>query len=448
MYTSYSHAARRRPSSVESILYHDSPYRQFLDGYIKEVRKKLVPGGPIPAEFAERLLGFITDTRNLRLAWDTLARDGGQAPGPNGHRYPDFSESAIWELLRALKVAIKRRRFRAGPTRQTEIPKSSGNGMRTLHLPNIQDRVVQRAILQIIQPWIDPGFSARSYGYRPGRDRRQALAEAMRLTLNDQRTTWICDDVRDCFDHIPCKRLTDALGTKLPQDVVQLIAAASTGDRKMGVYQGSPLSPFLVNFYLDHNFDRWWEQKHADSPLLRTADDILVLARSADQAEPLYQILAGRLQAVGLPLKGSPDSAICRLPDGGFATWLGFTIRHDDGGLRVDLAERSWNKLRANLLNAHEYPLAARRAEQILDGFLNQAAPCSAANSLDDLVTRMHSVAAECGFAEFGSVANYLSKWRRACDDWKLILNGQPLPVARQIDLPPDWYDSDPTVPF
>ena len=59
MYKSYSHAARRRPSSVESISYHDSPYRQFLNGYIKEVRKSLVPGQRIPAEFAERLLGFI-----------------------------------------------------------------------------------------------------------------------------------------------------------------------------------------------------------------------------------------------------------------------------------------------------------------------------------------------------------------------------------------------------
>ena len=448
MYTSYSHAARRRPSSVESILYHDSPYRQFLDGYIKEVRKKLVPGGPIPAEFAERLLGFITDTRNLRLAWDTLARDGGQAPGPNGHRYPDFSESAIWELLRALKVAIREGEYRAGPTRESKIPKSSGNGMRTLHLPDIQDRVVQRAILQIIQPWLDPGFSDRSYGYRPGRDRRQALAEATRLTLDDQRTTWICEDVRDCFDHIPCQRLLQVLGKKLPDDVVQLIAAASTGDRKHGVYQGSPLSPFLVNVYLDHFLDRPWARDHGDAPLLRTADDILILPRSADQAEPLHQDLVARTRSAGLTLKGSPDSAICHLAKGETATWLGFTVRHAEGGLRVDLADRSWIKLRATLMNAHEHPLAALRAEQILDGFLYQAAPCSATNRLDDLVTRMHSLAADCGFAEFGSVAYYLPKWRNACDDWKRILDGQPLPVARQIDLPPDWYEDDAAVPF
>ena len=254
--------------------------------------------------------------------------------------------------------------------------------------------------------------------------------------------------MKDCFDHIPCQRLLQVLGKKLPNDVVQLIAAASTGDRKHGVYQGSPLSPFLVNVYLDHFLDRPWDRDHGDAPLLRTADDILILARSADHAEPLYQDLVARIRSAGLTLKWTPDIAICHLADGDSATWLGFTVRHDDGGLRVDLADRSWSKLRATLMSAHEDPLAALRAEQILDGFLIQAAPCSAANSLDDLVTRMHSVAAECGFAEFGSVANYLPQWRNACDDWKRILDGQPIPIVRQIDLPPDWYEDDSAVPF
>ena len=94
---------------------------------------------------------------------------------------------------------------------------------------------------------------------------------------------------------------------------------------------GCALSSLLVNVYLDHCLDRPWRKRQREAPLLRTADDILILAHSPAQAERLYRDLAQRLTSAGVPLKGTRDTAIQDLARGGQAQWLGFCVGMEAG---------------------------------------------------------------------------------------------------------------------
>ena len=149
------------------------------------------------------------------------------------------------------------------------------------------------------------------------------------------------------------------------------------------------MSSLLVNVYLDHCLDRPWRKRQREAPLLRTADDILILAHSPAQAERLYRDLAQRLTSAGVPLKGTRDTAIQDLARGGQAQWLGFCVGMEAGEVRVDLAERSWRKLAQSLELAHEKPLSARAAEQLVAGWLFQAAPVHRHMPIRELVERV-----------------------------------------------------------
>src|SRR5262249_27406794 len=146
------------------------------------------------------------------------------------------------------------------------------------------DRVVQKAILLVVQPLIDPQFLGCSFGWRPkGKreaDRRlQALARAERLAVGEHRWVWLAEDVKGAFDHIPRRRLLHVVRLSLTdQGIEGLIERVVKGTGK-GVQQGGPASPLLTNLYLHHHLDTKWGKMHPDLPLLRFGDDLLVLGR-------------------------------------------------------------------------------------------------------------------------------------------------------------------------
>jgi integrase len=220
---------------------------------------------------------------------DYLRRHGGAAPGPNGKTYDDFTNREVWELLLAISRAIRSGTYRPGPDREVKIPKASGRGHRTLRLQNIEDRVVARAIVQIIQLLLDPGFDEYSYGYRPGLDRRHALATAIHLAETENRMRWVFEDAKDAFDNVPINRLLDIVRRRLPAaaDLWVLIERVLENDTGRGLRQGSPLAPLMLNLYLDHFLDRVWRRLLPDTPLLRSADDLLVLCRTEEGVFPI-----------------------------------------------------------------------------------------------------------------------------------------------------------------
>ena len=138
----------------------------------------------------------------------------------------------------------------------------------------------------MVQPFLDPTFAPASFGYRPGMGRENALAYAEAMAEMTGSWVWVLEDVKDAFDNVPLGRLLDIVRKRLAaEDIVELIrVVAGSARRPGGSRQGSSLSPLLLNTYLDHLLDRPWAKRQPATPLIRVADDLLVLARDGDGA--------------------------------------------------------------------------------------------------------------------------------------------------------------------
>ena len=322
--------------------------------------------------FAGCLLQRAADSRNSRVAIEHLATKGGPAPGPNGLRLRDLDDQERWDLARALSRAIRSGQYRPGPSRKVMIPKGPGRGHRPLRLQNVEDRAVQRAIVQVVQPLVDPHFRL-SFGYRPGLGREHALAAAEQLAAAGHRWVWITEDVKDAFENVPHGRLLEVVRRQVPaNDLVELIWVIIANRRSKGIRQGSPLSPLLLNLYLHWLLDRRWHHGHPDVPLLRAADDLLVLCQSREQAQEAYENLEQAVRQAGMALKGNPEGTIRDLAAGQEAHWLGYRLRKEGSDLRVSLTERSWYRLEEGLMLAHEEPDAPLAANRVILGWTNQ----------------------------------------------------------------------------
>ena len=270
----YTRLGRRadlnRPDGVrtrrQAVDRHRGDYTALLRRHERAAEEAAGQGIEAIHEVARHLFRRVHDTRNLRCAWDYLSADGGQAPGPSGLTYDDLNEAEIWQLCRESRLEIKTEQYRPGPDREVKILKHDGVHYRTLRLQDIEDRVVQRAIVQIVQPLLDPRFSDRSHGFRPSRHRNHALVQAEHLAASEQRWVWLTEDIRDAFEHVPHGRLLQILGRTLPEKVMQLIERIIENGRTRGIRQGAPLSPMLLNCYLDHTLDRKWRKRRPERP--------------------------------------------------------------------------------------------------------------------------------------------------------------------------------------
>jgi retron-type reverse transcriptase len=313
--------ARQVPVGV-----HEGSYRDYLCRHEQEANRA-VHDDDLRARIIEQLFERTADPRNLMCAWERLASGDGQTPGIDGMSYSDLEPFEVWNLLRTVSKAIHADTYRVAPDLIRKIPKTSGQGTRTLSIPTVIDRVVQRAMMQTIQPVLDPWFDERSHGYRPGKDRHLSLAMAERLTMTEDRWVWVTEDIQNAFDHVPQGRLFDVVRAQLPNHLlINLMGRIVRTTSGQGLRQGSSLSPLLLNVYLDRLLDRKWRKRHPTVPLIRVADDLLLLCKTVEEAFNAREALAQLLQVVGLPLKGSRDTAVCNLSGRHDAHWLGFHL--------------------------------------------------------------------------------------------------------------------------
>ena len=417
-----SETVRTPPISPRKVDSHIGENREFLDRCTTIIIREAQSNGKDDlARIAPRLFTWITDERNLRAAWDYLAANGGRSPGPNGMCYTDFSEYETWSFMRCLREAIRAGIYHPGPIRRIRIPKLSGSGHRIIALQNIEDRVVARAIVQIIQPILAPGFDPSSFGFRPGVSRMHALATAEMHVTSARLTCWIVDDGRDAFDQISRNRLLDVLKMTLPDNVTGLIELVMTTDSKRGVRQGSPLSPLLLNVYLDHFLDQPWRRRHPGEPLIRSADDILICCGSVGHARRAYHDLEKTMTAAGMPLKGNEDAAIQDLSRGDNADWLGYRVDFERDELVCRMADRAWNALAIRLEHAHSRPCSPLVANQVIEGGLDQLGPCFRYEHIDDVVNWVRSIAADLAFDEIPTNEQLRQRWRAAFDRWCVV---------------------------
>ncbi|MBU6491380.1 MAG: group II intron reverse transcriptase/maturase [Burkholderiales bacterium] len=230
---------------------------------------------------------------NLVMAWKRVKANRGSA-GVDGK---SIAETAAYLKTHwpGIREALLDGSYRPQPVRRVQIPKPSG-GMRELGIPTVTDRLIQQALLQVLQPIVDPTFSEHSYGFRPGRRARDAVLMAQRHVQDGYRVV-VDVDLEKFFDRVNHDILMERLSRRIADRAVlrlvrhYLVAgimdAGVVSERYEGTPQGGPLSPLLANVLLDE-VDR--ELEGRGHRFVRYADDCNVYVRSHRAGE---RVLAG-----------------------------------------------------------------------------------------------------------------------------------------------------------
>jgi len=259
------------------------------------------------------LLHHIYSPDTLREAYFGLKRDA--APGVDGQTWQQYGENFEAKLL-GLSQRLKRGAYRAKPSRRAYIPKADGR-QRPLGVTALEDKMVQRATVEVLNAIYEGDFLGFSYGFRPGRGPHQAL-DALYTGLLTRKVNWVLDaDIRGFFDALDREWLIKFLQHRMAdRRVLRLIrkwlnaGVLEDGKRtfsKTGTVQGGSISPLLANVYLHYVFDLWtqqWRNRQAkgDVIVVRYADDFLVGFQSKTEAEAFLVALRERLTRFGLEL--------------------------------------------------------------------------------------------------------------------------------------------------
>ena len=214
------------------------------------------PGPESPA-LAEQLMEEVCDRENLERAWKRVQRNKG-GPGVDGMTIDD-AKAYLREHWPGIRVQLLEGTYQPQPVKRVEIPKPEG-GVRKLGVPCVVDRLIQQALLQVLQERWDPTFSEHSYGFRPGRSAHQAVAQAQRYVAEGY--SYVVDlDLEKFFDRVNHDKLMARVAARVSDKrVLKFIRAClQAGVMEDGLVrpvdegtpQGGPLSPLLSNLVLD-----------------------------------------------------------------------------------------------------------------------------------------------------------------------------------------------------
>jgi len=275
-------------------------------------RVRRVAEGDRRQEFTA-LLHHVYDVERLRTAYLALKRNA--AAGVDGETWQHYGED-LEANLRDLSGRLKRGAYRAKPVRRVFIPKSDGR-QRPLGVPALEDKIVQRSVVEVLSAIYETDFLGFSYGFRRKRSQHQAL-DALTTGIMTKKVNWVLDaDVRAFFDTLVHGWLVKFIEHRVAdRRVVRLIqkwlSAGVLEDGKrirseMGTVQGGSISPLLANVYLHYVFDLWvhrWRKKQArgDVVVVRWADDFVVGFQHRDEAERFLTELRERFAKFGLEL--------------------------------------------------------------------------------------------------------------------------------------------------
>ncbi|MBI4868355.1 MAG: group II intron reverse transcriptase/maturase [Candidatus Wallbacteria bacterium] len=259
------------------------------------------------------LLHHIYAVTALREAYYALAHSA--APGVDGETWKQYGEN-LEENLRDLSARLKRGAYRAKPVRRVYIPKADGR-QRPLGIPALEDKVVQRATVEVLNAIYEVDFLGFSYGFRSGRSQHNAL-DALHVGMTARKVFWLLDaDIRGYFDAISHEWLMKFLEHRIAdRRVLRLISewlkAGVLEDGKWtpgeeGTPQGGSISPLLANIYLHYAFDLWahrWRKtrKAGEVIIVRYADDFIVGFQYKSDAEQFLEELRERFERFNLEL--------------------------------------------------------------------------------------------------------------------------------------------------
>jgi RNA-directed DNA polymerase len=262
---------------------------------------------------ADDLLGQALARENMARAWKRVKANKGSA-GVDGRTVLQTGEylKQAWPDIRARLLDGS---YRPEPVRRVGIPKSGG-GTRELGIPTAVDRLIQQALLQVLQPLIDPTFSEHSHGFRPGRSAHGAVLEAQQYVQAGYRVV-VDLDLEKFFDRVNhdilmdrlAKRIADKRVLRLIRRYLQagILAHGVHSERLEGTPQGGPLSPLLANVLLDE-VDRELERR--GHRFVRYADDCNVYVRSPKAGERVLQALRGCYAKLALRVNESKTAVV------------------------------------------------------------------------------------------------------------------------------------------
>ena len=292
---------------------------------------------------AFRTLFHHVDLEWMREAYRRTRKSG--AAGVDGQTAASYAVDLDANLSSLLDRA-KSGTYRAPPVRRVYIPKGDGSKTRPLGIPTFEDKVLQRAVVMLLEPVYEQDFYACSYGFRPGRSAHDAL-RAVHRTVWGLKGGWVVDlDIQGFFDTLDHRQLWEMLRERVVDGVVTrligkwlragVLEEGRVTRSSSGTPQGGVVSPLLANLYLHVVLDRWWStvvvpRLRGKADLVRYADDVVIVLSRRDDADRVMAVLPKRFGRFGLtlhpektklvrfkrPTRGGPSSETF--------TFLGFT---------------------------------------------------------------------------------------------------------------------------
>ena len=267
-------------------------------------------------------IAHLIDLEWLHRAWDLTRKDAAVGiDGVSAVKYAADLEGNLTRLLAAFKAGS----YKAPAVRRVYIPKGSGAGTRPIGIPTLEDKVLQRAVVMLLECIYEQDFTQTSHGFRPGRSAHGALEQVWQHATG-MRGGWVIDaDIQGFFEALDHGKLRCFLDLRIRDGVIRrmidkwLKAGSLEGDRFVRSTKGSPqggvISPLLANIYLHYTLDSWFERHvlpraRGRVELVRYADDFLIIARRGDDARGLMKALPERLGRFGLSLHPTKTSCV------------------------------------------------------------------------------------------------------------------------------------------
>jgi len=275
---------------------------------------------------SEQLLECVLERGNMLTALKRVEQNRG-APGVDGLEVEEI-RSYLKSNWPSIKASLLAGSYIPQPVRRVEIPKTTG-GTRKLGIPTVLDRLIQQALMQVLQKDWDPGFSEHSYGFRPGRSAHQAVYQAQQYVKSSY--TWVVDvDLEKFFDTVNHDKLMSKVRKRVRDSRVACLIRRylEAGVLDGGVYiatgigtpQGGPLSPLLANLLLDE-FDK--EVAKRGLRFVRYADDVNIYVRSRKAG---HRVLRGITKFLSTRLKLKVNKSKSAVDRPWNRTFLGFSF--------------------------------------------------------------------------------------------------------------------------